>query len=139
MDGAPSWAPFKMILKHTGQDGILTSGSASFWRMRRPSNSFFKNQLKDADVLDVGPGQVPIQLMYFSRNNRAIGIDVDRIIHRRTPWALLQVARKYGYMRAVKMMGRWVLSDRRMQRYVARSLGVETLPWPRSFRWTFSR
>ena len=47
----------------------------------------FGRRLSDCDILDIGPGQVPVQLIYFNMLNRAIGIDINRIIERRTPLA----------------------------------------------------
>lgn len=92
----------------------------------------FKAQLEDADILDVGPGQVPVQLIYFSRENRALGIDVNRIIYPLTPLRLLQVACTSGPIRAAKTLGRWLLgSDTRLLQSVAQSFGVKTVPWPR--------
>jgi SAM-dependent methyltransferase len=92
----------------------------------------FDHRLQDADVLEVGPGHVPIQLMYFARNNRAVGIDVNRVTYHRTPWALLQIARESGSIRAAKTLGRWVLGyDSRLQDSVAQRLGEKTVSWPR--------
>jgi hypothetical protein len=47
----------------------------------------FGRRLSDCDILDIGPGQVPVQLIYSNMLNRAIGIDINRIIERRTPLA----------------------------------------------------
>jgi SAM-dependent methyltransferase len=92
---------------------------------------FFGCRLENVDILDIGPGQVPVQLMYFSQMNRAIGIDVNRIVYRRTPSALLQVFREAGPLRAVKTLGRWTLgSDTRLRESVARELGTRKMSWP---------
>jgi hypothetical protein len=65
----------------------------------------FGRRLSDCDILDIGPGQVPVQLMYFNMLNRAIGIDVNRIIEHRTPAELLRLAREDGIVRALKTFG----------------------------------
>jgi SAM-dependent methyltransferase len=99
---------------------------------RAMEQSLFGHPLRDADVLDIGPGQVPIQLMYFQRDNRAIGIDVNRISYHRTPLVLLQIARESGHIRACKTLGRWVLGyDTRLRRCVAQCLGMSSIRWPR--------
>jgi SAM-dependent methyltransferase len=95
----------------------------------------FGHRLSDCDILDIGPGQVPVQLMYFNMRNRAIGIDVNGIIDRRTPLALLRLAREDGMVRAVKTLGRWATgADSRTRRAAAAQLGVRTLEWPKTFR-----
>jgi SAM-dependent methyltransferase len=95
----------------------------------------FGRRLSDCDILDIGPGQVPIQLIYFNMLNRAMGIDVNRIIERRTPLALLKLASEDGFVRALKTLGRWAVgADSRLRRAVAAHLGVRQLEWPRILR-----
>lgn len=95
----------------------------------------FGRRLSDYDILDIGPGQVPVQLMYFNLRNRAIGIDVNRIIERRTPLALLRLAREDGMVRAVKTLGRWASgADSRTRSAAAAHLGVRWLEWPKILR-----
>jgi SAM-dependent methyltransferase len=94
--------------------------------------SAFGRRVSDRDILDIGPGQVPVQLIYFNALNRAIGIDVNQIIERRTPLALLRLAREAGMVRAVKTFGRWAVGiDSRVRKTVAARLNVRQLEWPK--------
>src|ERR1700693_4400040 len=95
----------------------------------------FARRLSGCDILDIGPGQVPVQLSYFSMLNRAIGIDVNRIIERRTPSALLRLANEDGTVRSLKTLGRWAVGvDSRTRRAVAAHFGVRQIEWPEILR-----
>ena len=95
----------------------------------------FGRRLSDCDILDIGPGQVPVQLIYFNMLNRAIGIDINRIIERRTPLALLRLLKEDGFVRAIKTLGRWAVgADSRTRRAAATHLGVRQLEWPKILR-----
>ena len=95
-------------------------------------HSAFGRRLSDCDILDIGPGQVPVQLIYFNILNRAIGIDVNRIIGCRTPLALLRLARDDGGVRALKTFGRWAIgADSRARRAVAAHLNIGQIEWPK--------
>jgi SAM-dependent methyltransferase len=97
--------------------------------------SAFARRLSGCDILDIGPGQVPVQLIYFSVLNRAIGIDVNRIIARRTPSALLRLAREDGIVRALKTIGRWAVGvDSRTRRAVASHVCARKIEWPEILR-----
>ena len=98
-------------------------------------HSVFGRRISNCDILDIGPGQVPVQLIYFSELNRAIGIDVDRIIECRTPLALLRLAREDGIVRAVKTFGRWAVGvDSQIRRAAATHFGVRQIKWPKILR-----
>jgi SAM-dependent methyltransferase len=98
-------------------------------------HSAFGHRLSGCDVLDIGPGQVPVQLSYFNMLNRAIGIDVNRIIERRTPSALLKLAKEDGTVRALKTFGRWAVGvDSRTRRAVASHFGISKIEWPEIVR-----
>ncbi len=91
----------------------------------------FDRRLSDCDILDVGPGQVPVQLIYFQLLNRAIGIDVNRVIEHRTARALIALARQDGCVRALKTLGRWAIGvDTRTRKAVAAHLGLADIEWP---------
>jgi SAM-dependent methyltransferase len=97
--------------------------------------SIFNRTLSGCDILDIGPGQVPVQLSYFNKLNRAVGIDVNRIIERRTLSALLKLAREDGAVRALKTLGRWVMGvDSQTRKAVAAAVGVEEIKWPEILR-----
>jgi SAM-dependent methyltransferase len=98
-------------------------------------HSAFARRLSGCDILDIGPGQVPVQLSYFNMLNRATGIDVNRIIDRRTPYALLRLAKEDGAVRALKTLGRWTVGvDSRTRRAVTSHLGVRKIQWPEIVR-----
>jgi SAM-dependent methyltransferase len=88
-------------------------------------------EIRGLDILEIGPGQVPFQLLYFSRENRVVGIDINVILRRKTPLGLLQVARKNGPARAIKTVARGVLGiDASFYRELRRQLGTSDLPFP---------
>jgi SAM-dependent methyltransferase len=98
-------------------------------------HSAFARRLSGCDILDIGPGQVPVQLSYFNMLNRATGIDVNRIIERRTPSALLRLVKEDGAVRALKTLGRWAAGvDSRTRRAVTSHLGVRKIEWPEIVR-----
>ncbi len=86
-------------------------------------------ELRDASVLDVGPGQNRGHMYWLAVYNRAVGIDLDLSPQ---DWKLrdyLQLLRANGFTRFYKTLGRKLLGvDRRFQAELARQLGVERLP-----------
>lgn len=58
--------------------------------------------LHDRDVLIIGAGQTPREVMAFSASNRVTGIDLDVIPHGFDPRAYLRLARQNGLPRALK-------------------------------------
>ncbi len=85
-------------------------------------------KLQDMDVLEVGTGQLPRQIGYFSQANRVIGIDLDRIVSGFDVPAYWEMLRNNGVKRLLKTIGRKALGfDRRYSREMARQLGVKRL------------
>jgi SAM-dependent methyltransferase len=88
-------------------------------------------EIQDLDMLEVGPGQVPCQLLYFSRRNRAVGIDSNIVLRRKTPLGIWRVARSNGLIRAIKTTARGILGiDASYYRDLRRQLDTPDLPVP---------
>jgi SAM-dependent methyltransferase len=85
--------------------------------------------LIDLDMLEIGVGQLPRQMAYYSINNRVIGIDLDvspRGFNIRDYWHLYQ---RNGLKRLVKTLGRKISGfDVSFNRELATQLGEDTLP-----------
>jgi SAM-dependent methyltransferase len=85
--------------------------------------------LRDLDILDVGAGQFLIQLLYFSRFNRAVGIDWNVIVHGANPVQYLKMLLANGPRRTAKTVARKLLGvDRRYRAEVRQQLGLPSLP-----------
>jgi SAM-dependent methyltransferase len=85
--------------------------------------------LRDLDILDVGAGQFLIQLLYFSRRNRAVGIDWDVIVHGANPIQYLKMLLVNGPKRTAKTAaGKLLGVDRRYRAEVRQQLALPSLP-----------
>ncbi len=84
--------------------------------------------LIDLDMLEIGVGQLPRQMAYYSINNRVIGIDLDvspRGFNIRDYWRLYQCN---GIKRLVKTLGRKITGfDMSFNRELARQLEQDKL------------
>lgn len=86
--------------------------------------------LKELDVLDVGPGQMLGHLACFARVNRAIGIDTDVIVQGPNPLHYLAMLRFNGCRRVIKTLGRKLTGfDRRFRSELMRQARLDS--WPR--------
>lgn len=85
--------------------------------------------LQGADILEIGPGQRPIQLTYFGQTNRALGIDTDYFPQKGTLLEYSRMWRENGSIRTMKTAARKVLGiDRRISKHVRDYLGVASVP-----------
>lgn len=85
--------------------------------------------LRNKDVLDIGPGQFLMHMIYFARQNRVKGIDLDVIPHGFNPLPYLQMLRHNGPRRTLKTIGRKVMGiDGRYAKELKRQLGMERIP-----------
>src|SRR4051794_19745154 len=57
-------------------------------------------------ILEIGAGQCPAQLAYFSGRNNCTGIDLDLVPHRLTLATCARILRRNGVMRMIKTVGR---------------------------------
>jgi SAM-dependent methyltransferase len=89
----------------------------------------FSLPLQNLDVLDIGSGQMPVQLMYFATRNRAVGIDTDVIITKFNCRQYMQMARVNGTWRTLKTAARKALGiDYRVRAALQQQLGLAFLP-----------
>lgn len=85
--------------------------------------------LENQDILEIGPGQSPRQLAYFSLRNRTIGVDTDVIPQGLSIGDYYEILRRNGLKRLLKTLGRKALGlDAKFAREMARQLGVGRLP-----------
>jgi SAM-dependent methyltransferase len=86
-------------------------------------------QLAGLDILDVGPGQLPTQLLYFARRNRVAGVDTDVVVTGCSPRQYATMLRRNGLQRTLKTIGRKVLGvDRHHRQELLRQLGLDEMP-----------
>ena len=67
--------------------------------------------LRYRDVLDIGVGQFLVQLQYFGKHNRVVGIDFDVIAQGLSPFQYFEMMRLNGWRRAVKTVVRKLLAS----------------------------
>jgi len=80
-------------------------------------------------MLEIGPGQQLAQLAYFSRDNDAVGIDLDTILPTLSLRGTLQMARNNGWMRTSKTIVRKALRiDSRVRTRLTAELGLARMP-----------
>lgn len=81
------------------------------------------------DMLDIGCGQLPAQLIYFSRHNRIVGIDTDVVVFGLRPKAYVRMLRVNGFQRTLKTVGRKLLRvDADFNAELLRQLDLRRLP-----------
>ena len=89
-------------------------------------------ELRDLDILEIGPGQFQAQMRYLALKNRVVGIDRDVITQRVAPFAYLKMLRTNGLRRTAKTLGRKLLGvDRQFASELKRQMGLQRLPTPR--------
>jgi SAM-dependent methyltransferase len=82
-------------------------------------------------MLEIGTGQLPRQIGYFSLHNDVIGIDLDVIPLGFDAGAYLKLLRQNGPKRLLKTIGRKLTGfDSSVHSEIARQLGVPRLPYP---------
>lgn len=92
-------------------------------------------ELRDLDVLEVGPGQHCARARAFGLHNRVTAVDLDEVLLDVTPTALLRAARANGPGRVAKTLARKALGvDRAVLAAWADALQASTLPAPRLLR-----
>jgi len=82
-------------------------------------------ELRNLDILEIGPGQFLNQMQYLAMRNHIIGIDLEVIAEGANPVPYLRMLRQNGLARTTKTVARKLLGiDRRFAAEVARELGV---------------
>jgi SAM-dependent methyltransferase len=85
-------------------------------------------ELRGLRMLDVGAGQLLLQMAYFSLRNDVVGIDNDVITRGLDLRAYMRMLRTNGPQRVLETLGRKaLLVDIRHRRELARQLGIERL------------
>jgi SAM-dependent methyltransferase len=85
--------------------------------------------IKNLDVLEIGPGQFLTQLTYFATRNRVVGVDRDIIVRGFQPLAYVGMLQANGPRRTIKTIGRKLLGfDRQYGSQLVRQLGIKRLP-----------
>ena len=85
--------------------------------------------VKGKDVLDIGPGQFLMHMIYFSQNNRVKGIDLDVIPRGVNPAPYMRMLWCNGLRRTVKTVGRKMIGiDRRYANELKLQLGMKAIP-----------
>jgi SAM-dependent methyltransferase len=78
-------------------------------------------RLQDKDILIIGPGQQLVEMSFFARHNRVMGIDLDVIPQHPSVREYLKMFRNNGSIRTLKTMGRKAMGyDRALRREVER-------------------
>jgi SAM-dependent methyltransferase len=86
-------------------------------------------ELRDRDVLEIGPGQFLSQMTYLACSNRVVGIDRDVIARGFGPFAYINMLRRNGVRRTVKTVGRKLMGvDREYESQLVSQLGLKRLP-----------
>ena len=91
-------------------------------RVRR----YYSLEIRDLDVLEIGPGQYLSQLKYFARSNRIVGIDLDVIAYKSSLALYAKMLRLNGIQRTVKTLVRKACGiDATYRSLLNRELGIE--------------
>lgn len=86
-------------------------------------------ELKGLDILDVGAGQLLIQMQYFARNNRVTGIDTNIIVQGADPAQYAKMLVLNGPVRVAKTVLRKLMGiDRQVAGDLKAALGLDSLP-----------
>jgi SAM-dependent methyltransferase len=97
--------------------------------LQKSIHSQFGVDLRNMDVLDIGPGQFLVQMIYFARDNRVVGIDLDLIAHGLNPFPYAKMLWFNGVRRTLKTVARKLIGiDWRYAREVKRRLHLASMP-----------
>jgi SAM-dependent methyltransferase len=89
----------------------------------------FGLELRDLDLLEIGPGQFLMQLTYFAIRNRVVGVDRDVIVRGFKPLGYAAMLKTNGARRTVKTIGRKLMGiDRGYAFQLLRQLNLKRLP-----------
>lgn len=86
-------------------------------------------ELKGLDILDIGAGQLLLQMQYFARHNTVTGIDTNIIAQGFDPFAYAKMLSVNGPVRVAKTIMRKLMGiDGEVIRDLKTELGVDSLP-----------
>src|SRR5262249_2432074 len=96
--------------------------------------------VRDLDILEIGVGQLPRQLTYFSMHNHAVGIDLDVVPQGLRVLDYVRLLKTNGPKRLVKTIARKMTGyDWLFDRELARQLQVRKTSRPRTLQMDASR
>ncbi len=105
--------------------GDVAASLAHLRDLERSAVALGGSEHRSLDVLVVGCGQTPRELVGFGARNRVTGIDLDVVPSGFAPRAYLQLLRENGPVRVAKTLGRKALGiDRKFSAEMARQLGT---------------
>jgi len=88
--------------------------SEDFKRLDTYARSATKCEFAKLNAVEIGFGSKPYRIMYFcSRGVNAFGIDMDQPILKGSPAEFISIARKNGWLRAIKSFVRYWLFERK--------------------------
>lgn len=86
--------------------------------------------IKNMNMLEIGPGPFLTQLLYFAKENRVVGIDLDILPRELNPFAYFNMLQVNGVRRTLKTIGRKICGiDLRHARELRKQLQVKRLPY----------
>jgi SAM-dependent methyltransferase len=86
-------------------------------------------ELRNLDILEIGPGQFLTQMTYLAAHNRVVGIDLDVIVRGFSPLAYAKMLQVNGPRRTAKTLGRKLLGvDRQFSSELKKQLHLEHFP-----------
>jgi SAM-dependent methyltransferase len=96
--------------------------------MEKTVAEVLRADIRNKNVLVIGPGQRLAEVIYLSRSNQVTGIDLDVIVDGFSPRAYWQMTRENGLIRTVKTIGRKALGvDAAFRRELLHQLGIDGL------------
>ena len=105
--------------------GDVAASLAHLRDVERSAVALGGREHRGLDVLVVGCGQTPRELVGFGARNRVTGIDLDVVPSGFAPGAYLQLLRENGPVRVAKTLGRKALGiDRKFNAEMRRQLGT---------------
>lgn len=86
--------------------GTVTRSIEKLREIEKLVKSTYGIRLSGLELLDVGAGQLLLELRYFARSNEVTGIDSDVIAQGLDPRTLVAIMRANGWQRFAKTLGR---------------------------------
>lgn len=106
--------------------------AGAIWLMRRCEERIRAATgiaLENKDVLIIGPGQTPREMVCLGMRNNVVGIDLDVIPNNWQPGSYYAMLRRNGAMRVIKTIARRMLGlDARFRRELMKQLGITQMP-----------
>ncbi len=122
-----AWGLYRLHSQSTAERVLASIGDAR--QAERIVTDRLGLNLRDLDVLDIGPGQFLSHMIYFSVRNRVVGVDLDVIAQGFRPLDYAKMVQINGLRRAAKTITRKCFGvDRRFAWELRRQLGLGSTP-----------